>query len=55
MIKIAPSLLAADFCNMEQGVRMMERARSGLSPLRHYGRSFRSQYFVWFSDDFKTE
>ena len=29
--------------------------RSGLSPLRHYGRSFRSQYFVWFSDDFKTE
>lgn len=26
MIKIAPSLLAADFCNMEQGVRMMERA-----------------------------
>lgn len=26
MVKIAPSLLAADFCNMEQGVRLMERA-----------------------------
>ena len=26
MTKVAPSLLSADFCNMEQGVRMMERA-----------------------------
>ena len=23
MTKVAPSLLSADFCNMEQGVRMM--------------------------------
>ena len=26
MIKVAPSLLAADFCNMEKGVRKMEEA-----------------------------
>ena len=26
MTKVAPSLLSADFCNMEQGVRMMECA-----------------------------
>ncbi|WP_066683789.1 ribulose-phosphate 3-epimerase [Christensenella intestinihominis] len=26
MTKVAPSLLSADFCNMEQGVRLMERA-----------------------------
>ncbi len=26
MIKIAPSLLAADFCNMEKGVKLMEEA-----------------------------
>ncbi|MEG0593650.1 MAG: ribulose-phosphate 3-epimerase [Christensenella sp.] len=28
MIKIAPSLLSADFCNMEKGVRLMERAKA---------------------------
>lgn len=26
MVKVSPSLLSADFCNMEQGVRLMERS-----------------------------
>lgn len=28
MVKVSPSLLSADFCNMEQGVRLMERAKA---------------------------
>lgn len=28
MVKVAPSLLSADFCNMEQGVRLMEQANA---------------------------
>jgi len=28
MVKVAPSLLSADFCNMEQGVRLMEQAKA---------------------------
>lgn len=28
MVKVAPSLLSADFCNMEQGLRLMEQGKA---------------------------
>ena len=45
MVKIAPSILSADFAKLGEEIRMSRKGRSGLYPCGCHGWTFRAEYY----------